>query len=133
MTEKSDSAREPHPDLPLGEVLETDSGRKPIWGVVAAIGFLAFAALAVWRVNAGDSNSTPSYSSSVSTTTLASEGSNAPGSTDATASRRSSTGGRIFFFALVGTIVLVAARIVWRARQIYRASDGRGSKSPARR
>ena len=129
MTEKYDSARQPHPDPPVGEVLETDSGRKPIWGIVALIGFLAFAGVAVWRVNTGDSNPTPSYSSSVSTTTIASEGKNGAGITGANPPRRSSTAARIFFFALVGTMALVAARIILRARQIYRATGRRASKS----
>ncbi|MEO8695882.1 MAG: hypothetical protein ABI658_20345 [Acidimicrobiales bacterium] len=117
-----DSAATPQPDegaSPGLEVIETDSGRKPLWGIVAGIAFVALSVFAVLRVTAGDGNSSASYSSSVTTTTTVGVG--AGGSRPAP--RRNSTPAAIFFFALIGVMVLVAVGIYWRARLTNRAAS----------
>ena len=103
---------------PLGEVLETDSGRRPLWFIVAAVGFVVFAVFAVWRVTAGDDSPRDSYSAVTTTTPTGADNVPAP----APALGRDSTGPTVFFFLLMAAMAFVAGRIVWQARRIYRAS-----------
>lgn len=104
-----------------------------MWGIAAGVVLVAFAFFVVWRV-ANDDNSPPrSYTSQIVPTTEKANGDGATPVADVTNPRRgSTTSSTIFFFAMVGTMVLVGTRIVWRARRIYRVTHPRPPSQPAR-
>lgn len=105
----------------LQEVLDTDSGRKPIWGIIAGLAFSALAIFAIWRVTAGDSrdaNRSPSSPAAAATTAANATVREASG-------QRSSVGANVFFFALAGSMIVVAVCIVWRVRRIPRLPSGK--------
>ena len=104
------------------EVIETDSGRKPIWGIVAAVALVAAGVFVVWWSIAKSTENAVRPSVTPSTTT-ANVISDAPTGGATTSQRHgSSTAATIFFFAMLGAMTLVGVRIYLGARRIYRAS-----------
>jgi hypothetical protein len=102
------------------DVLETDGGRSPFWGIAAGVVLVAFIALALWRATANDgSTSSTSYSSQAVATSLSlSGGTAAAGSTTPAASHKSTTATTVFFFGLFGAMALVGVGIAWRTQHV---------------
>lgn len=104
------------------EVLDTDSGRRPIVGIAAGVVLVALIALVLLRAA---SNNTPhnSYSSQVTSTTITriSDTTASIGGTTARGHRSAATP-TLFFFVMVSAMALVGVRIFWGARRLSRVA-----------